>query len=307
MFKNVASKFRVFAFDATTGLPKTGDAANITASVSKDFGAFADLADTSATEEDSTKAKGYYLFDAAQSETNADDIAVTGRSSTSNVVVVGAPARIATIPNSWTIPRVTLTDTLTTYTGDTPQTGDSFARIGAAGASLTALGDARIAHLDADVSSRAAAATALSTVQWTNTRAGYLDNLSGGAVMLASSYTAPLTAAGTRSAVGLASANLDTQLAGIDADVLTRSTYAGADTAGTTTLLARLTSGRASNLDNLDAAISTRSVYAGGAVAWLGNSRPEAKPAAVLIGAVLWPTFVTYLAVNDFQSLSRRI
>jgi hypothetical protein len=36
------------------------------------------------------------------------------------------------------------------------QTGDSFARIGAAGAGLTALGDTRIAHLDADVSSRLA-------------------------------------------------------------------------------------------------------------------------------------------------------
>ena len=75
------------------------------------------------------------------------------------------------------------------------------------------------------------------------TRAGYLDNLSGGAVMLASSYTAPpsaaaiaaqvdttlsgthgagswatatgfstLDAAGVRTAIGLASANLDTQL-----------------------------------------------------------------------------------------------
>lgn len=34
---------------------------------------------------------------------------------------------------------VALVDTLTTYTGNTPQTGDSFARIGANGASLTAL------------------------------------------------------------------------------------------------------------------------------------------------------------------------
>lgn len=34
------------------------------------------------------------------------------------------------------------------------QTGDNYARIGAAGAGLTALGDTRIAHLDADVSSR---------------------------------------------------------------------------------------------------------------------------------------------------------
>lgn len=90
-------------------------------------------------------------------------------------------------------------DTLTTYTGNTPQTGDAFALIGAAGAGLTALGDTRLAHLDADVSSR--------------------------------------------------------------------STYAGADTSGTTTLLGRLTSTRAGLLDNLDAAVSTRSTFAGGAVA----------------------------------------
>lgn len=49
--------------------------------------------------------------------------------------------------------------TLTTYTGNTLQTGDSFARIGAAGAGLTALGDARIANLDATVSSRMATYT----------------------------------------------------------------------------------------------------------------------------------------------------
>ncbi len=50
-------------------------------------------------------------------------------------------------------------NTLTTYTGNTPQTGDSFARLGVAGAGLTALGDARIANLDALVSSRMATYT----------------------------------------------------------------------------------------------------------------------------------------------------
>lgn len=50
---------------------------------------------------------------------------------------------------------VLLTDTVTTYTGNTPQTGDSFVRLGAGGAGLTALGDVRIANLDATVSSRA--------------------------------------------------------------------------------------------------------------------------------------------------------
>ncbi len=79
---------------------------------------------------------------------------------------------------------VVLADTLTTYTGDTPQTGDSFARIGATGSGLTSL---------------APSATALSTAQWSNTRAGYLDNLSGGAVALASGVT--LTSAGLNSVV----------------------------------------------------------------------------------------------------------
>ena len=42
--------------------------------------------------------------------------------------------------------------TINAYTGNTVQTGDSFARIGAAGAGLTALGDVRIDNLDAAVS-----------------------------------------------------------------------------------------------------------------------------------------------------------
>lgn len=53
-----------------------------------------------------------------------------------------------------------------------------------------------------------------------------------------------LDAAAVRAALGMAAANLDTQLA--------------ADPAGVTTLLSRLTAGRATNLDNLDAAVSSR-------------------------------------------------
>lgn len=41
-----------------------------------------------------------------------------------------------------TLARVTLVDTLTTYTGNTVQTGDSFARIGATGSGLTSLASA---------------------------------------------------------------------------------------------------------------------------------------------------------------------
>ena len=73
--------------------------------------------------------------------------------------------------------------------------------------------------------------------------------------------TAVLTAANVRAAVGLASANLDTQLTpltNLDATVSSRSTYAGSDTSGTTTLLSRLSSTRAGNLDSLDATVSSR-------------------------------------------------
>jgi len=101
MFKNVAfQKVYVFAYDSTTNAPKTGDAANITAYVAKDFGSATVLGDTSATEVDSTNAKGFYVFDLTQSETNADVLLVTAKSSTSNIVVLGAPATIFTFPTT---------------------------------------------------------------------------------------------------------------------------------------------------------------------------------------------------------------
>lgn len=99
MQKNTASqKLIVFAFDATTNLPKTGDAANLTAYRSLDYGTVTVLTDTSATEMDATNAKGYYLFDLTQAETNADTILFTCKSATSNIVVIGVPATVFTTP-----------------------------------------------------------------------------------------------------------------------------------------------------------------------------------------------------------------
>lgn len=90
MFKNVASqKIAVFAFTPADGLPKTGDAANLTAYVSKDAGTVTVLGDTTATEMDATNAPGWYLFDLTQAETNADMLLFTGKSSTAGVKVVG--------------------------------------------------------------------------------------------------------------------------------------------------------------------------------------------------------------------------
>lgn len=99
MFKNVASqKVRFYAFIPSTGLPKTGDAANLTAYVSKDWAALAALTDTSATEVDATNAKGVYTFDVTQSETNADVLDFTCKSSTADVAIVPI-VNLQTVPN----------------------------------------------------------------------------------------------------------------------------------------------------------------------------------------------------------------
>lgn len=164
--------------------------------------------------------------------------------------------------------------TITTYTGNTPQTGDSFARIGLAGVGLTNLGDTRIANLDAAVSSRVKPADTLARVTlvdtttantdmrgtdgaalasvWTATRGGYVDNLSGGAVMLASGYTAPPTAAQNRAEMDSNSVRLaaikaktdnlpaapaavgDVPTANANADALLARNVAGGSSAGRT-------------------------------------------------------------------------
>lgn len=89
MFKNVASqKVTFLVIDTAANAPKTGDAANLTAYVSKDDGAVTVLADTSATELDATNAPGLYSFDLAQAETAADKLLFSGKSTTANVRVI---------------------------------------------------------------------------------------------------------------------------------------------------------------------------------------------------------------------------
>lgn len=97
MFKNVATKITMFAFDFTTGQPKTGDAANLTCYLSKDFVAPPTiLTDTSATEKSATLAPGEYNFDVTQAEANANQCDFSAVSTTPNIVVV--PVRLATLP-----------------------------------------------------------------------------------------------------------------------------------------------------------------------------------------------------------------
>lgn len=91
--RNVSGqKVTVLAWDSATGRPKTGDSANITAYVQKDDGTVTVLADTSAAEQDATNAKGQYIFDLAQAETNAIKLTFSAKSSTSGVDVYALPA-----------------------------------------------------------------------------------------------------------------------------------------------------------------------------------------------------------------------
>ncbi len=84
--KNTASqKFNVLAVNTATGLPVSGDSANIIAKISIDSAAFASLTDTNPTELDATNAPGVYVFDLSQSETNGDVLTIIPSSSTANV------------------------------------------------------------------------------------------------------------------------------------------------------------------------------------------------------------------------------
>ena len=170
-----------------------------------------------------------------------------------------------------TLARVTLTDTVTTYTGNTPQTADgatAFTRVllalpafapDAAGGlpTTTKITDARLGvltdwidggRLDLILDARAPAATALSNTLWTDAKAGFID------VSISSRGTGiAMDAAGVRAALGLNLANLDTQLAdkpsiaAVEARTLLAASYATA--ANQTTLLTRASEARLAKLD----------------------------------------------------------
>lgn len=93
--KNVTGqKWRVFAFNRTTNVPLTGDAAQISAKIAKDNGAPATTDDLIPTEVED----GYYLFDLLQAETNADVLDLFPESSTGDIQVIGVPGRVFTVP-----------------------------------------------------------------------------------------------------------------------------------------------------------------------------------------------------------------
>lgn len=100
--RNVAGqKVTLLAINTSTNQPITGDAANLTAYVSKDDGAVTVLGDTSAAELDATNAPGLYSFDLTQGETDANKLVFSGKSSTANVRLV--PQILQTVPANFAL------------------------------------------------------------------------------------------------------------------------------------------------------------------------------------------------------------
>ena len=118
-------------------------------------------------------ADGYWDYIPTQAETNGDVLAFSFTYATGINQVVGIITREPNVPvDMQTIKGqsvacasgVTVLASVGTATASTAQTGDAYGRIGESGAGLTALGDARIAYLDASVLSRLAPSGTLATV-----------------------------------------------------------------------------------------------------------------------------------------------
>lgn len=137
MERNVAGQiWVVFAFDVTDNTPVTGDAANITGNLRIDGGAANAIDDTNPAELED----GYYFFEITQAESNGDNILISPASSTADVQVIGVPGVYNTVAPNSNLLGIESDGDLTevnTLTGQTVQTGDSFARIGVNGAGLT--------------------------------------------------------------------------------------------------------------------------------------------------------------------------
>ena len=92
MYKNVAGHWVVFAYNRVTGIPETGDAANITANLRIDGGAAVATTNAFAELED-----GYYIVILTRAESNGDNILIAPESTTANIQVIGVPG--TTYPN----------------------------------------------------------------------------------------------------------------------------------------------------------------------------------------------------------------
>ncbi len=147
--KSTSATFKMGPFVASADGYTAATALSFAVSLSKNGGALGARSDATAITHD---ADGYYLV-----TVNATDTNTVGR------LRVETPGTASNLPvwEDFVVLDGAVYDVLfgsvaPSTLGGTAQTGDNFARIGAAGAGLTALGDARLANLDAAVSTRLA-------------------------------------------------------------------------------------------------------------------------------------------------------
>jgi hypothetical protein len=138
MIRDAANqRWWVYAFDVSTGLPKTGDASNITATIFQNNGSSVGTDDTNPNE----LGNGFYTFDLTQAETAAHTITLIPVSSTENISVVPCPAVVSPHPANYGLLGIEVDGDITkvnTLHGHTAQTADHETRLAAAASSLTA-------------------------------------------------------------------------------------------------------------------------------------------------------------------------
>jgi hypothetical protein len=237
LYKNKDSqKLAVFAYDTSGGAPKTGDAGNITAEISKDGAASAATNDTNPTELDSTDHPGIYLFDLTQAESNADLICVSAVSSTGDVEL--EPVIVYTEPELRSLAADQSGVTIGTCTANSDMRGTDSAALAA---------------------------------NYTETRAGYLDALNVSGTLAHSDAAATYKATGfsTHSAADVWSAATRGLTESVTAGTVSDKTGYSLSSAGILAIWNVLTSalttvGSIGKLlvDRLDAAISSRSSHA---------------------------------------------
>lgn len=248
MQKNVASqKWIVFAFQdeggTNPGEPVTGDALNITANLYLDGSATPNAVDDVNPTE---LGGGYYAFDITAAESNAECIVIVPASATANVNVIGVPGVVYPTPANFPDLSVSASTGLVNLSD---KTGFSISGTLTTLDALDTAQDTQHATTQADIAAlNDPTAAAIADAVWDEPRSGHvavgstgetlttvetnIDNLDApistvdanvDAILVDTGTTIPaqitalndLDAAGVRSAVGLATANLDTQLAAL--------------------------------------------------------------------------------------------
>ena len=239
IYRNQAGqKIAVFAYTPADGQPTTGDAASITAYLSKDWAAPAAITDTNPTELDAVNMPGWYVFDLAQAETDAEVLIVAPQSATAGVVLdqVQVFTLDATISSRASQSSVDDVPTVAELNARTLPSADYFDPATDTVANVTTVGS---------VTGAVGSVTAGVTVTTNNDKTGYA---------LTAAYDAAKTAAAPGAQMDLVNAPNATAIAAIQS---------GLALAATALSNATWTDARAALLDRLDAAITSRLASAG--------------------------------------------